>query len=134
MRFIHTYLDGPPISHTGREMVAVVLDPSFGFDLAKMFDERTTAPAAAARGGRAEMLEALQSRIPKWSENASVELLLQSPDLGQCGDVQGKYSYGNQKRAMSAWTCLHLNMFVIRRPSICPLLTPSVHSGASALS
>jgi len=53
-----------------------------------MFDERTSAPAAAARGGRAEMLEALQSRIPKWSENASVELLLQSPDLRQCGDVQ----------------------------------------------
>ena len=72
-------------------MVAVVLDPSFGFDLAKMFDERASIPTTAvARGGRADKLEALQSRIPTWSEKASVDLLLQSPDLGQCGDVQGK--------------------------------------------
>ena len=88
MRFIHGYLD----FHTGREMVAVVLDPSFGFDLAKMFDERTSAPTTAAtKGGRAEKLGALQSRIPTWSERASVDLLLQSPDLGQCEDVQGRH-------------------------------------------
>ena len=81
------------ISPTGREMVAVVLDPTFGFDLAKMFDERSSAPTsvAAAKGGRAEKLEALQSRIPTWSEKASVDLLLQSPDLGQCEEAQGRH-------------------------------------------
>ena len=73
-------------------MVAVVLDPSFGFDLAKMFDERAGAPAAAAtaKAGRAEKLEGLQSRIPRWSEKTSLDLLLQSPDLPQCEDAQGK--------------------------------------------
>ena len=77
-------------------MVAVVLDPSFGFDLAKMFDERVGVPtAAAAKAGRAEKLEGLQSRIPSWSEKTSLDLLLQSPELPQCEDAQGKLLTSN---------------------------------------
>ena len=71
-------------------MVAVVLDPSFGFDLAKMFDERAGAPTTTAKAGRAEKLEGLQSRIPSWSGKTSLDLLLQSPELPQCEDAQGR--------------------------------------------
>ena len=77
-------------------MVAVVLDPSFGFDLAKMFDERAGVPTtAAAKAGRAEKLEGLQSRIPSWSEKTSLDLLLHSPELPQCEDAQGKLLTSN---------------------------------------
>ena len=86
---------GVSAPYAGREIVAVVLDPVCGFDFVKMFDERAGGAAAVAattatRGDRSERLKALQSHIPPLPEAASVDLLMQSPDLGRCEDIQGE--------------------------------------------